>query len=163
MRPISSHQVAKMKSLCGLGQVQLLLHAVAEAAAEQSARADGDLTHGGLKAGVAHIRERVEPDIHAVAYMLERQIRGERAESGEDACRNEEPDAQTGGDQHDETDAAGDDDRGVMRLLREQENIDREQRAVWVEQLFQCCTSRYFVDAHAAKQMMTASFASSDG
>ena len=68
--------------------------------------------------------------------MLERQIRGERAENGEDACRNEEPDAQTGGDQHDETDAAGDDDRGVMRLLREQENIDREQRAVWVEQLF---------------------------
>ena len=119
-----------------LGQVQLLLHAVAEAAAEQSARADGDLTHGGLKAGVAHIRERVEPDIHAVAYMLERQIRGDRAESGEDACRDEEPDAQTGGDQHDETDAAGDDDRGVMRLLREQENIDREQRAVWVEQLF---------------------------
>lgn len=68
-----------MKSLCGLGQVQLLLHAVAEAAAEQSARADGDLTHGGLKAGVAHIRERVEPDIHAVAYMLERQIRGDAA------------------------------------------------------------------------------------
>ena len=60
----------------------------------------------------------------------------DRAESGEDACRDEEPDAQTGGDQHDETDAAGDDDRGVMRLLREQENIDREQRAVWVEQLF---------------------------
>ncbi len=57
-------------------------------------------------------------------------------ENGEDCCRNEEPDAQTGGDQHDETDAAGEMDRGVMRLLREQENIDREQRAVWVEQLF---------------------------
>ena len=120
-----------------LGQVQLLLHAVAEAAAEQSARADGDLTHRSLEAAVAHIRERVEPDIDALLYVFERHISAEPTEHSHHEQRAEKPDADACGNQNDKADGAADDDGRGVRLLIEQADIDEQQQAVRIGEFSQ--------------------------